>query len=119
MLDMAKKDIIPSVMKYQAELAKGVIDLKAAGISEVSVQADILNSIAKLLVELKAAVAKLEDAVAKAATMEDDIPAQAKYFHDVVFAVMDEVRKPADELEQYVSEEAWPFPQYSKLLFDI
>ncbi len=119
MLDMAKKDIIPAVMKYQAELAKGVIDLKAAGIDEVSVQADILSSIAKLLVELKAAVIKLEASVAKAATIEEDIPAQARYFHDVVFDAMDEVRKPADELEQYVSEEVWPFPQYSKLLFDI
>ncbi len=118
MLDMAKKDIIPAVIKYQAELAKGVIDLKSAGVSEVSVQTSILNEIAKNLVALQNAVNKLEEVVAMAASKED-IPAQARYFHDVVTVAMSEVRVPADALEQLVSETVWPFPQYSTLLFDI
>ena len=117
MVDMAKKQIIPAVMKYQAKLAKGVVDLKAAGIEEVSVQTDILNKIAAELVKLQAAVEKLDAAIVTAATMEEDIPAQAKYFHDTVFAIMSEVREPADALELLLDKEAWPFPQYSDLLF--
>ncbi len=119
MIDMVKKDIVPAIMKYQSKIATTVINLKTAGISEVSVQTNILESIAKELVSLQDALVKLENAVTNAATLEENLSEQAKYFYDTVTVIMEEVRKPVDALEQLVAEEDWPFPQYSKLLFDI
>lgn len=118
MIEMAKKQIIPAVMKYQASLAEGVNALRTAGIEEVSVQIEIMNSIAKELVALQAAVKELEKADQEAAKMSYDIPAQAKYFHDVVCETMNQVRIPADRLEGLVAKEAWPFPTYGELLFE-
>ena len=118
MIEMAKKQIIPAVMKYQASLAEGVNELRTAGIEEVSVQMEIMNSIAKELVLLQAAVKELEKADQEAAKMSYDIPAQAKYFHDVVCEAMNQVRIPADRLEGLVAKEAWPFPTYGELLFE-
>ena len=118
MIEMAKKQIIPAVMKYQASLAEGVNALRTAGIEEVSVQMEIMNAIAKELVKLQAAVKELERVDEEASKMSHDIPAQAKYFHDVVCEAMKEVRTPADKLECLVAKEAWPFPTYGELLFE-
>ena len=41
----------------------------------------------------------------------------ARCFHDEVFAAMEEVRTPADKLEELVDKKYWPFPQYEDLLF--
>lgn len=117
MIEMAKKQIIPAVMKYEGKLAAGIKDLKELGVS-ASTQLDIVNAIDAKLAELKAATAELENITAKAAEKADDPHAWAKYYHDVVFAYFDTVRKPADELEKMVDAEAWPFPTYEELLFE-
>ena len=116
MLDMARKQIMPAVMKYSADMAKGVVDLKASGI-DTSVQEDILKAIAEELKALTAAVNKLDELDAKAAAMEDNMEDAARCFHDEVFAAMSEVREPADQLEELVDKTYWPFPQYEDLLF--
>ncbi|QWT53242.1 glutamine synthetase III family protein [Eubacterium sp. MSJ-33] len=117
MIEMSKKQIIPAVMKYEGTLAASVKDLKDLGIS-ADTQMEILSTIDTKLAELKKATAELEDIVAKAKEKEDDPKAWAKYYHDVVFAFFDTVRKPADELEKMVDAKAWPFPTYEELLFE-
>ena len=117
MIEMSTKQIIPAVMKYEGTLAASVKDLKELGIS-ADTQMEILSTIDTKLAELKKATAELEDIVAKAAEKEDDPKAWAKYYHDVVFAFFDTVRKPADELEKIVDAKAWPFPTYEELLFE-
>lgn len=116
MLDMAKKQIVPAVMKYSADMAKGVVDLTTAGV-DTSVQEGILKDIAAELKELTAAIDKLSAVDEKALNLEDDMEKAAKCFHDEVFATMAEVRKPADKLEGLVDKAYWPFPQYEDLLF--
>ncbi len=117
-LDIAKKQIVPAVMKYQSQLAKDIISLKEVGV-DTSVQKEILDKITAELVKLQAAIAKLAEVTEKAATLEDDIEAQARYYHDEVFAAMQAVREPADVLEMLVAKEAWPFPSYGDLLFEV
>ena len=117
MIEMSTKQIIPAVMKYEGTLAASVKDLKELGIS-ADTQMEILSTIDTKLAELKKATAELEDIVAKAADKEEDPKAWAKYYHDVVFAFFDTVRKPADELEKIVDAKAWPFPTYEELLFE-
>ena len=117
MIEMSKKQIIPAVMKYEGKLAAGIKDLKELGVPATA-QLEIVGAIDAKLAELKAATAELETITAKAAEKEDDPHAWAKYYHDVVFAYFDTVRKPADELEKMVDAEAWPFPTYEELLFE-
>ena len=117
MIEMAKKQIIPAVMKYEGSLAAGVKDLKSIGV-DASAQIGIIKAIDTKLAELETAVEKLEDIVAKAAEKEEDAYEWARYYHDVVFAFFDSVRTPADELEKMVDKEAWPIPTYHDLLFE-
>jgi glutamine synthetase len=117
MIEMANEEIIPAVMSYQAELAKGAAEIKALGI-EPSVQISLLKTISDKLAELKAATVALEEKVEGAHALADDIPAWSKYYHDEVFGSFDAVRKPADELEKELPKDAWPFPTYEQLLFE-
>ena len=117
MIEMSNEEIIPAVMEYQAELAKGAAEIKALGI-DPTVQVSLLNTISEKLTELKNATVALEELVAKAADYEEDTEAWAKYFHNTVFAAFDTVRKPADELEKELPKTAWPFPTYEQLLFE-
>ena len=117
MIEMSNEEIIPAVMEYQAELAKGAAEIKALGI-DPTVQVSLLNTISEKLTELKSATVALEELVAKASDYEEDTEAWAKYFHNTVFAAFDTVRKPADELEKELPKTAWPFPTYEQLLFE-
>jgi glutamine synthetase len=117
MIEMADKQIIPAVMKYESVLAVGAKDLKDLGVS-AETQLEIINAIDSKLTELKNALAKFKVTLAKAADYENDAKAYAKYYHDVVFASFDTVRTPADELEKMVDAKAWPFPTYEELLFE-
>lgn len=118
MLDMSKKQIIPAVMRYAGDTAKGVKDLKAIGM-DTSVQEEILHKITVELNALMDAVKKLEAKDEKARKLEHDMEQAAMCFHDEVFPLMEEVRKPADRLENLVDKTYWPFPQYEDILFYI
>ena len=88
---------IGSLESKKQELESYLADLNAQ-------YEDLTNSISELSIQ--------------AAEKEDDPKAWAKYYHDVVFAFFDTVRKPADELEKIVDAKAWPFPTYEELLFE-
>ena len=66
MIDMAGKQIIPSVISYTTELANSVLTVKEAG-ADASVQADLLAEVSGYLKDMKAAYTKLIDVTAKAA----------------------------------------------------
>ena len=117
-IDMAKKQILPAVMKYEADLATGANQIKSAGV-EPSVQLEMIRDIDVQLVALKAAIAELEKVTKEATTMDSDVKAQAAYYCNTVIPAMDAVRKPADILEFLVDKEAWPFPSYGDLLFEV
>ena len=116
MLDMARKQIIPAVMKYAGDLAKGANEVKAMGM-DVTVQETILSKITTELKNLVDAVEALDAIDDKARAMEDNMEAAAKCFHTDVFPAMEAVRVPADKLEELLDKEYWPFPQYEDMLF--
>ena len=116
-LDIAKKQIVPAVMKYQKKLADSVSELKAVGM-DTSVQETLLSDITDNLKEMFAAIGVLEEDVPKAQAMED-AQAQARFYHDTIFADMNAVREPADRLEMLVAKEDWPFPSYGDLIFEV
>ena len=119
MIDMAKKQIIPACIKYQTSLADSINAIKAATPSvDTSVQESLMSDIASNVKEAFGALKELEEVTAKAEAM-DDVEAQGHYYHDVVFAAMGALRAPADRLEMLVAKEAWPFPSYGDLIFEV
>ena len=117
MIDMAKKQIVPAVIKYTTTVAQSVAAVKAVG-ADASVQEKSLAEISANLVALNEALSKLEDATNKAAAIEDP-KAQAIAYRDEVFTAMTDLRTPADALEMLVDKDVWPFPTYADLLFNV
>ncbi len=117
MIDMASKQYIPAVVKYTKSLADTVIAVKEAG-ADASAQTDLLKEVSEKLTAMKAALTKLEEAEAKAGTLED-AKEQAFYYKDVVKVAMDELRAPVDEAEMLVDKKVWPVPTYGDLIFEV
>ena len=117
MMDMAGKKIIPAVVKYSKDLADTVNAVKAAG-ADASVQADLLKTVCEKLAAMQAALKKLEKAEVDANAIEN-AKDQAFYYKNVVRAVMQELRTPADELEMIVDKAIWPIPTYGELMFEV
>ena len=119
MIDMAKKQIIPACIKYQTSLADSINAIKAATPSvDTSVQETLMSDIATNVKEAFSALKELEKVTANAEA-SDDVEAQGRYYHDVVFEAMNALRAPADRLEMLVAKEAWPFPSYGDLIFEV
>ena len=120
MIDMAIKQIIPSVIGYTTSLSSSVRSIREVSDSmDVSVQTELLTKISSKLAEMNKALKVLEAENAKAAAFTGDIADQAAYYRDHVFTAMAALRVPADELEMMVDQKVWPFPTYGDLLFNV
>lgn len=117
MIDMARKQILPAVIKYSKSLADTVLAVKEAG-ADASVQSELLSDVTTRLVAAKAALKKLEEEIAKVATITD-MKEKAFYYRDVIKEVMSDLRKPVDELEMLVDKSVWPIPTYADLAFEV
>ncbi len=119
MIDMAGKQIIPSVIKYTTQLANSLGAVKSAcPEADVSVQTELLTETSALLSDMKVALAALIDITEKCASMGSGA-VQAHAYHDEVVPAMAALRDPADKLEMIVDKELWPFPSYGDLMFEV
>lgn len=114
---IAKRQILPAVIKFETSLAKSVAAVKAAGV-DAKVQTEILSEVAELAGSLKIKIADLETSVEKAQGLEDAYDTAHFYKFDV-FEKMGELREVADKLEAIVGAEFWPLPTYGELLFSL
>ena len=118
MLDMAKKDILPSVSLYAHELSDTIVAKQACGDVDCSYEQDLLKKVSKLTGTAYKKVAALQDAVLKAKDITDNTEL-ARFSKDSLFAAMSELRITVDELETCVAAEYWPYPSYGELLFSV
>lgn len=119
MIDIAGKQIIPSVIKATTQLANSINAVTAAcADADVSVQQELLAETSALLSETKIALAKLQDTDAEAAQKEEG-KIQSEFFKDVVKPAMEELRSPVDKLEMLVDKDLWPMPSYGDLIFEV
>ena len=119
MIDMARKQILPAVQGYTAELAGAVAAKKAVSaditcgyetglISKLSVLTD---QIAVKTDELEAALLGLKECT--------DVTEESQAIRDTVLGKMAALRTVADEAETLTAEKYWPFPTYGELLFGV
>ena len=117
MIDMARKQILPAVIKYTKSLADTVIAVKEAG-ADASVQEQLLKEVSAKLAEVKVALMVLEEKVKKASGIESQ-KELAFFFKDEIREAMSGLRTPVDELEMLVDKEIWPMPTYGDLIFEV
>ncbi|MGN0642221.1 MAG: glutamine synthetase type III, partial [Huintestinicola sp.] len=117
MLDMAKKQILPTAIEYGKLLSDTVNSKKAAGVS-ADLEKKMADKISGITVSISDAIDEL-DAKLIGAADAGDVTATAKYYRNVVFTSMQSLRAVADELETITPEKMWPFPTYGDLLFRV
>ena len=117
MKDMLYHDFMPAVSLYVDSLTNSIISKKS--ISEaIKTTADekMLTKVVDLYEELSVVTEKLEADIAAAEAM-DDLLATANFYHETVMGDMNDARKIADTIEEYLPEDCIPYPTYSKMLF--
>ena len=118
-LDMAKKDIVPAVVKYLKLLADSASVMKSID-SDICTcaETELLKKLSALLTDFTKKIDVLDKAVVGAKDYTD-VQELANYYRNSVFAAMQELRAVADEMESNMSAEYWPYPSYGKLLFSV
>ena len=117
MLEMLRKQITPAVAGYSSEVASAAAAKQAVS-DKLSVRSEtrLLEKLSAGADELSDAIDALQEAVDKA-TAESDEPAKSYLYHDAVLPAMEKARKASDTLERICSEDYWPLPSYSRMLY--
>lgn len=119
MIDMSKKNIIPSTLNYIKKLSD-TANSKTKLSSSISCELEktLVSKLSTLLDCLYKKTTDLESKIIEAKGY-DNIKQQADYYKDNILTAMQELRAVADEIEALVSEDYWPFPTYDQLLFSV
>ena len=119
MIDMAKKEILPAIERYVAELVTTVSRKKKL---DAPVSARYESTIIEKLSGLEDLIYdRTEELEKSAAGLKgiEDIKAQSEYIRDDVLSKMAALRVAADEAETLTDAKYWPFPTYGDLLFGV
>ncbi len=118
MLEMTKTQIIPSVLAFENEICKTILNKKSA-VKEAccDLEESIVLELSALLTSLHKETKNLQQAVCDMKN-EPNILTTIKYCSETVVGQMEKLRKVADELELITSEQYWPFPKYGELLLE-
>ncbi len=117
MLDMAKKEILPVVLKYNKEVFKTLKVKQDLGLNvSVEKEQSYAVKLSNLTESFMSKIDELDEILLDAKNHEDMLDL-AKYYREYVFEAMQTLRMVADELETMVSAANWPFPTYVDLLF--
>lgn len=118
-IDMVKKDIIPSCFSYLNELATTANHKKALNENfDCSVEENLIEKISNLLSCLYKKLNILEESTININEEEDSLTL-AKYYRETVFINMQNLRGVVDELETLVSKKHWTLPTYGDLIYSL
>ena len=119
MLDMVRKDILPAMSGYSAQLGDAV-SKKIAVLpdADCSYEKDSLKMLTALIGAAHRTVKKLEQDLLTSKSV-DDMTELAEFYKSTILDDMRELRIAVDEMETVSSAEAWPYPSYGELLFGV
>ncbi len=119
MIEMTRRLIIPSVVKYTKFLSETLVSMKDTGLAvDVTLEAGLLKEVSAASAALRTALNKLEKTQEKAAAIAPGWD-RAVFYRDQVLPTMEALRAPADKLEVLLGKEFWPMPTYTDLMFGI
>ena len=119
MVEMALRQILPSVNKYVKQLAeamslKGMID----PLFKNGMERDLIKKLSVLEDKAYAQVSELQKLLSKAPSYDNNLEC-AVYYKDKIIPAMEKLRGFCDEMEVNTSSEFWPFPTYGDILFSV
>ena len=117
MIDMARKQIMPSVESYIAELATTAGAKKAVAEVSCRYETKLIRNLSAILERIDDATESLEESMMKLRSL--DTTDAAFGIRDEILPKMAVLRIAADEAETLTAEKYWPFPTYEKLLFGV
>ena len=118
MIDMLKKDILPSAVKYENDLCtliehKQKLKTNSAG----SYETKILKKMNDLTNGIYKETEKMEKLLNE--NKETDPLKKAFFYRDTVMPLMSSIRNKADQLELVCDRRYWAIPTYRELLFGV
>lgn len=118
MLEMVKRDIVPAVSDYVANLCTNIAaklavneELPCKGEKQTVTALATLNDEACTLCE------KLEEELKKI-KLSDVRPASQAMAHTII-PIMEDIRARVDKMETLTSSEYWPYPTYFEMLYSV
>lgn len=119
MIEMAKRDIYPSVNEYIYRLCKEIKAKKdVSSALKCYAQNELVEKLSENNEKMFDLTEKLENLRAEILKTED-LEVEAKKFADSVIPAMSKIRELADEMETLTDKEFWPMPTYSDILFSV
>ena len=120
MINMAKKDIFPSVSKFTGELAKTIVTKKAVStLIKTDAEEKLLTEMSELLSKFALLTEELEEKLTLAKNYKDNPLTLAEYYRDYVLTAMEKLRAVGDKMETDMSTEYWPYPSYGDMLYSV
>jgi len=115
MIEMVKKNILPSALDWLTGLADTVETLNAAKVP-TSGAAKQLKEGGSLVEKSYGLLEKLESELFRVRELED-LHHRAKFFRTQIFSLMADLRKEVDALERILPADYYPYPTYEDMLF--
>ena len=128
MLDLAEKEIIPAVLRYEGDMcriasrrdaiASAAFSAKGDALSGENPALKIIAPIDELVTKAISALDELRELKLSTQSISDMTKRATTYTKDVI-PVMEKLRSYCDDLEKKIPAEYWPFPTYADILFQV
>ena len=119
LLNMVNKDILPAVSGFIKDLGEAYQQKKAMPFAaDCSYEENLIRDLSDLSGRLYHQKLALEKAMESRSGFAD-VGEKARYFRDVIFASMNDIRIVVDEMEDKTRSSAWPYPTYGAILFSV
>ena len=118
MIDMARKEILPALMKFSSDTASGVSIKSSVSGAACKYEKGLVLLLSELIDEIDREVIDLENAVNEFKGITEIIPA-SEFIRDSVLVKMEKLRSSVDKAETITAKEYWPMPAYDQLLFGV
>ena len=120
MVEMAEKNMLPSVISFVKELADTALAKKALSPTySVYTETTLIETLSSECETFAKKTEELKRAVENAVNYRSDSLTLAKYYRNTVFALMNELRETGDSMEKKTSAKYWPYPSYGEILFGV
>ncbi len=118
-LDMIKKDYLPAISLYSADLASAISSKKAVSSSvDCSYEEKVLETLSEICGKVFKQTAILDEELQNTSRITDALE-KANSYKSKIIPIMDKIRENIDKAETITSTDYWPFPSYGKILFSV
>lgn len=115
MIEIAQKDVLPALLKYKNELANYTKNYGELGVDNTQ-ETHLCRTLSNLITSAIGACDKLSSMLREAETSEYNL-STARFYHDSVIPMMEQLRKACDELEKITPTAYQSMPSYGDILF--